>query len=77
MIQHPTPDSRSTEANEFPTCIRWIRTLMASPITRTIARWIPNGPLIPGDAASSQLDTDGDGVGDVCDVDNAAIAVGS
>ena len=29
----------------------------------------PNGPLIPGDALSSQLDTNGDGTGDACDDD--------
>jgi arylsulfate sulfotransferase len=28
---------------------------------------VPNGPLIPGDAASSQLDSTGDHVGDACD----------
>jgi arylsulfate sulfotransferase len=28
---------------------------------------VPNGPLIPGVAASSQLDSDGDHVGDACD----------
>jgi arylsulfate sulfotransferase len=32
-------------------------------------RLLPNGPLNPGDAAASQLDTDGDGIGDVCDDD--------
>jgi hypothetical protein len=30
----------------------------------------PNGPLVPGDAVSSQLDTDGDGAGDICDDDD-------
>jgi hypothetical protein len=38
---------------------------------------VPNGPLIPGDAASSQLDTDGDGAGDSCDVDNAGMPDGA
>jgi hypothetical protein len=28
---------------------------------------VPNGPLIPGDAASSQRDSDGDHVGDACE----------
>ncbi len=31
---------------------------------------VPNGPLIPGGAISSQLDTDGDGAGDICDDDD-------
>ena len=31
---------------------------------------VPNGPLIPGDAANSQLNTDGDGAGDMCDDDD-------
>jgi hypothetical protein len=30
----------------------------------------PNGPLIPGDALSSQLDTDGDSAGNICDIDD-------
>jgi len=38
---------------------------------------VPNGPLIPGDAASSQLDTDRDGKGDSCDDDNAGISIGT
>jgi hypothetical protein len=29
-----------------------------------------NGPLVPGDAVNSQLDTDGDGAGDICDDDD-------
>ena len=33
-------------------------------------RLVHNGPLPPGDAASSQIDTDGDGMGDVCDTDS-------
>lgn len=42
----------------------------------------PNGPLIPGNAHSSQLDTDGDGTGDACDDDSSDVmtqnrAVGS
>jgi len=32
-------------------------------------RLAPNGPLDPGDIGASQLDTDGDGVGDICDDD--------
>ncbi len=32
-------------------------------------RLAPNGPLNPGDVGNSQLDTDGDGVGDICDDD--------
>jgi arylsulfate sulfotransferase len=31
---------------------------------------VPNGPLIPGDAVGSQLDTDGDSAGDLCDDDD-------
>ena len=31
---------------------------------------VPNGPLIPGDALSSQLNTDGDSAGDICDEDD-------
>ncbi len=34
---------------------------------------VPNGPLIPGDAATSQLDADGDGAGDACDDNSAAV----
>ncbi|MDH3411221.1 MAG: aryl-sulfate sulfotransferase [Gammaproteobacteria bacterium] len=30
----------------------------------------PNGPLVPGDALTSQLDTDGDSAGNVCDLDD-------
>jgi arylsulfate sulfotransferase len=30
----------------------------------------PNGPLIPGTAVNGQLDTDGDGAGDICDDDD-------
>jgi len=31
---------------------------------------VPNGPLIPGDAVSNQLNTDGDSMGDLCDEDD-------
>lgn len=31
---------------------------------------VPNGPLIPGDASTSQLDSDGDNKGDACDTDD-------
>jgi len=33
-------------------------------------RLVPNGPLIPGDASTSQLDSDGDAKGDACDTDD-------
>ncbi len=31
---------------------------------------VPNGPLIPGDAVGSQLNTDGDSAGNLCDDDD-------
>ena len=31
---------------------------------------VPNGPLIPGDASTSQQDSDGDHTGDACDTDD-------
>ncbi len=47
------------------------------PDYRDNCRLIPNGPLKPGDATASQLDSDGDGVGDACDDDGQKAATGS
>lgn len=71
LVYDPAPDARMQvyRSERIPDLYPVDTDADGIPDYKDNCRLIPNGPLNPGDAATSQLDTDGNGVGDVCDDD--------
>jgi hypothetical protein len=79
LVYDPEPDARLQvfRSERIPDLYPVDTDADGVPDYKDNCKLIPNGPLIPGDITHSQEDTDGDGMGDSCDDDNAGISVGT